>query len=305
MTTPVELHPTRCAICQTENNATELYAANFDYSAFNTDIFSARRLPDVIHYRLVKCNTCGLVRSDPVVEASVLARLYTRSSFTYSEEVQDLKYTYGRYLPGLAAHNVKKDALLEIGSGNGFFLGEALKQGYASVIGVEPSQDAVAKAPPDIRPHLICDVMRPGLFEANQFDVICLFQVFDHIAEPGNLLDECRHILRPGGLILFLNHNVEALSARLMKEKSPIIDIEHTYLYSFSTLSRLASVHGFQIKEKGPVYNRYKLAYLARLVPLPHRLKSVVLQMLQRGRVGQLRLSVPLGNLYLIAQKPV
>ena len=118
----VELRNTRCAICGTEGNARELYPANFDLQALNPAVFSARRLPDRVHYRLMKCNACGLVRSDPVAPPELLAQLYHQSTFTYTDEVADLKRTYGRYLARLDSCGARKDALLEIGCGNGFFL---------------------------------------------------------------------------------------------------------------------------------------------------------------------------------------
>src|SRR5207248_2471865 len=104
----------------------------------------ARRLPDGIRYRIAKCRTCGLVRSDPVVAPEVLARLYVQSTFDYGDEVANLTRTYGRYLAKLASYGVRKGALLEIGCGNGFFLVEALARGYTTVRGCEPSAAAVA-----------------------------------------------------------------------------------------------------------------------------------------------------------------
>jgi SAM-dependent methyltransferase len=300
----IELHSAHCAICNTEGNAIELYPANFHLQAFNPVVFSARRLPDRVHYRIVKCNTCGLVRSDPIADPEVLAQLYAQSTFEYADEVANLKLTYGRYLAKLADHGAQKGALLEIGCGNGFFLEEALEQGYDTLRGVEPSAAAVAKANPHVRPYITCGIMRPGLFEPEQFDVICMFQVLDHIPDPGSLLDECLSVLKPGGLMLCVNHNVEAVSARVLKDRSPIIDIEHTYLYSPTTISRLFVAHGFRVKRVGSVYNSYCIYYLTRLVPLPAMLKNTVLTLLKGNPIGHTRLSVPLGNLYLIAQKP-
>jgi len=300
----IELHPTRCAICDTPDNAVEMYPANFNPEAFNAAIFSARRLPDRIHYRIVRCRTCGLVRSDPVADSSLLTRLYAQSTFDYGEEITSLQRTYGRYLAKLRAYGGHRESLLEIGCGNGFLLEEALRQGYARVQGVEPSADAVARANPLVHPHIVCDIMRGGLFEPQQFDVICLFQVFDHISDPVALLQECFTVLKPGGLLLCLNHNVEAISARLLKERSPIIDLEHTYLYSPTTMARIVAAHGFEVQRVAPVWNSYTLYYLTRLVPLPNRLKSRVLTILNRTRLGRVRLSVPLGNMYLVARKP-
>ncbi len=304
MTSTVELRPTRCAICGTQGNATELYPANFDPEAFNPSVFSARRLPDRIHYRMVRCNACGLVRSDPVADSALLEQLYQQSTFTYTDEVTDLKRTYGRYLAKLDRYGARKGTLLEIGCGNGFFLDLALAHGYRAVRGVEPSRVAIAQASPQVRDQIVCDVMRPGLFAPAQFDVICLFQVFDHVPDPASLLDECFRVLQPGGLVLAINHNITACSARLLRERSPIIDIEHTYLYSPATMSRLFAAHGFQIRRVGSVCNHYSLQYLFRLLPLPVAQKRVALGWLRCHSIGRLRLTVPLGNLHLVAQKP-
>ena len=304
MTETIKLHATRCAICDTEGNAAEVYPANFTPADFNAEVFSARRLPDRIHYRMVRCNSCGLVRSDPVVDGSLLADLYAESTFDYGEEVADLQETYGRYLDALTRYGAQKNSLLEIGCGNGFFLEEALRRGYRSVRGVEPSADAVSAAAAHVRPNIACDMMRPGLFEEGTFDVVCLFQVLDHLPDPSGVLRECFRVLRPGGLVLSFNHDVRAASARLLKDKSPIIDIEHTYLYSNETMRALFAKQGFDVRRVGSALNKYNLRYLVRLLPLPAGIKEPALGLLSKSAVGRIRLSVPLGNQYLIGQKP-
>lgn len=302
----IKLSPTRCAICNTEENSAVLYPQKFDLAAFNPEIFSARRMPDRIHYRMVVCNTCGLVRSDPVADSESLAQLYAQSSFNYNDEVSCITSTYGRYLRKLESLGIKKGSLMEIGCGNGFFLEEALRQGYQSVAGVEPSTEAIAKASPQVRPTIVCDMVKPGLFEPNQFDVICMFQVLDHISDPASLIQECYKILKPGGVILCLNHNVKALSAKFLKEKSPIIDIEHTYLYSLTTLGNLCEKHGLKVIKKGSVLNLYSLSYIFQLFPFSRKIKQKVISGLKKTPlINRIRVLVPLGNLYLVAQKPV
>jgi SAM-dependent methyltransferase len=299
-----QLCPTRCAICQTFENALEMYPATFTADAFNPAVFSARRLPDRIHYRVVRCHDCGLVRSDPVANTSLLNDLYAHSSFDYGTEIRHLKRTYGHYLTRAQRLTDRRDSLLEIGCGNGFFLEEALVRGFKTVTGVEPSARAVAAAPPALRAHIVCDVMRPGLFPADEFDLICMFQVLDHIPLPVELLAECRRALKPGGLVLALNHNVAALSARLLGERCPIIDIEHTYLYSQATLARIFTTAGFEVLEQGSVWNSYSAYYLVRLLPLPGLAKQVLLTFLRTTGLGKLGARLPLGNLYQVALKP-
>src|SRR6202521_573366 len=118
------LRSTACAICETLGNSDEVYPPTFDDASFNDRHFSARRLPDRVHYRMVRCNKCGLVRSDPAADPAKVASLYARSSFDYATEVPNLSRTYGRYLAKLDRHGAQHDGLLEVGWGNGFFLEE-------------------------------------------------------------------------------------------------------------------------------------------------------------------------------------
>jgi SAM-dependent methyltransferase len=244
------------------------------------------------------------LRSDPIASPEKLTSLYAQSGFDYGEETESLKSTYGKYLKSREFFGAKKGALLEIGSGNGFFLEEALEQGYSSVKGVEPGADAIAKASPLVRPHIICNIMREGLFGPAEFDAICMFQVIDHLPDPASVIAECLKILRPGGLILNICHNSGSLSARLLREKSPIVDIEHTFLFDEQTMGKFFSGQGFETRHIGSVSNTYSLYYFARLVPLPAAIKRMVLSLLKTTRIGKIRVTLPIGNMYIIAQKP-
>jgi SAM-dependent methyltransferase len=252
----------------------------------------------------VRCRTCGLVRSDPVAEKHLLDSLYAKSSFNYGAEVENLRHTYGRYLERARRHVARAGSLLEVGCGNGFFLEEAHQRGVAEVWGVEPSCAAVAAAPAWLRPRIRCEVMRPGLFSSESFEYVCLFQVFDHFPDPAELVAECFRLLRPGGVVLALNHNISAVTARLLGEMSPIVDIEHTFLYSPATMTRIFSGVGFEVVEAGAAWNSLSLFHLIRLLPLTARPKQVALSLLKRLGVDRWTLRVPLGNLYQIARKP-
>ncbi len=299
----VSFPETRCAICGTTGNARELYQATLSPEAFSARVFSARRLPDGIHYRIVRCTSCGLVRSDPIAPPDVLERLYAESSFSYEAEVESLTRTYGRYLSKLNEYGARKEAILEVGCGNGFFLSEAARQGYQRLVGVEPSHDAVKRAVPGV--EIIRDVMRPGLFSDSSFDVVCMFQVLDHLPDPVAVLRECRSVLRPGGLLLCVNHDVGALSARILGERSPIIDIEHTYLFDRRTMGRAVAAAGFEVQRVSAAWNLYPLRYLTHLLPMPLFLAKITRRLLALTHLGGVRWWVPLGNLYTIARRPL
>ena len=186
----VRLLPSPCALCGSYDNSNEIYPSNFDLEAFNPEVFSARRLPDRIHYRMVECKKCNLLRSDPVADSDTLLQLYIKSTFSYGNQINFLKKTYGRYLELAKKVSPNATSLLEIGCGSGFFLEEAIKHGIPNVWGVEPSTNAASQAPINLQKKIILDVMRPNLFPKDTtFDIICLFQVLDHMPDPVGTCD--------------------------------------------------------------------------------------------------------------------
>ena len=178
----------------------------------------------------------------------------------------------------LEKYRVKKKNYWKSVCGNGFFLTEAKRQGYQSVWGVEPSQDAINQAPKKLQSFIRHSVFKPKLFPKKSFDVICFFQTFDHISDPNQFLNACYDYLKPGGLILAINHNIGALQAKILRSFSPIIDIEHTYLYSLKTMSLIFRANKFQVLKSGPSFNYCPLV--------------------------SLKIKLWLGNLMLVAQKP-
>jgi SAM-dependent methyltransferase len=295
--------PTLCAICGGGTD-TELYKESLGRDAMTFARFSARRTPDRVHYRIVRCSKCGLLRSDPIFPEDELSRLYRGSAVTYTEEAGFAGTTYAQYLQKYLPLVPSKDRLLEIGCGNGFFLERAAALGFREVFGVEPSTRAVELAPASIRNNIRNDIFRDGLYPSGYFDVICGFQVFDHMARPNDVLDVCRRLLRPGGLALFINHDARAWSNRLLGERSPIIDVEHIYLYDRTTMPRLFQKHGFEVLSVFPVRNRYPLRYWCKMAPMPSPLKRALEVWLSHSAVGRWAVSLRAGNVGLIARSP-
>lgn len=297
------MQETLCPICEAEGADRDVYASNFRADDLTPETFSARRLPDRLHYRMVRCVRCGLLRSNPILPVEDLARLYARSHFTYAEEAGFTQRTYGRYLRRARRWVPGGRALLEIGCGDGFFLDEALAQGFDEVTGVEPSEEAIANASDLVRHRIVKNLYGPGVFPADSFDLICAFQVFDHVPDPAALLRAAHEQLRDGGGVLFINHNSRGFLNRLLGEASPIVDVEHTVLFDKKTMRRLFEKCGFQVREVFDVKNTYPVAYWARLAPLPRALKSRIGALLERSAFGNLPVTLSAGNLGIVATK--
>lgn len=299
------MHNTTCALCDAKRNYRILYEANFKLSDFNEKIFSARRIPDRIHYQIVKCNNDGLVRSNPIISLKTLSKLYVKSSFTYQKELNALSTTYMQAVSGVLQRLKKNSFILEIGCGNGFFLHKLIDHGYQNVWGIEPSIDAIKKANGSIRSKITQGLFKKNIFPPKSVDAIFCFQTLDHIPDPNVFLTNCHSALKDGGVLVLFLHNINSVSAQILREKSPIIDIEHTFLYSPTTLQALLEKHHFShISTKTP-YNYVSIRHVLSLLPIKKTFKQKLLT--TRSTLIQSILAIslwlPLGNMCIVAEK--
>lgn len=291
-----------CAICQNSNYKI-LYKPNFDIKKVDYNIFSARRLPDKIHYRIVKCKKCGLIYSNPIFEDEKINSLYQRSKLTYDEEIKQINDTYVKYFTKYINYIANRGSLLEVGCGPGFFLRQAQKMNFKEVFGIEPSLNAVKKADPLVKPFIIQGIIKKGIFDNKQFDVICNFQTIDHLINPNDFLQISHSLLKKEGIIIGINHNIKSWTARLLGEKCPMIDIEHIYLFDKKTIRKIYEKNGFEVIKVFGVKNNYSLSYWMKLSPLPLKFKLILLSFLKKTKLGRLKLNINFGNLGIIARK--
>jgi SAM-dependent methyltransferase len=297
------LQELKCAICREDKGFDVLYKENFNYNSIDENTFSARRIPQKCHYRILKCKACGLVYSSPVLRPDEIEQLYKKSKLNYEAEIENIKETYGRYLKEAMNLVPSPQNILEIGCGNGFFLEKALDMGFKNVYGVEPSKDAVEKADKRIKDRIIIDIFRPGLFNENFFDLICFFQTIDHIIDPNELLQNCYKMLRPNGIVFCINHNTEALSTRILGERSPIFDIEHIYLFNKSTIKKIFEKNGFEVVNIIDITNVYSFGYWIRMLPFPASMKNFFLHILSFVNLNEKKTSVKSGNIGITVRK--
>jgi len=295
---------TKCALCETDIHDHKLYDANFEPQDLSYEVFSARRLPDRLHYRIVRCHRCGLIRSNPVLNEQELAKLYAGSHFTYESESAFAAETYAHYFKKALEHvstSKEKIRLLEIGCGNGFFLKKARELGVREVFGVEPSQHA-AKWAGEFKSRIHTGMFGPGLYPENSFDMICVFQVFDHISQPNEFLKNCWKYLKRDGVAFFINHDIGSLPARLLGQDCPMIDIEHPFLYNKQTFKKIFVNNQFVVLKVFPVVNRYPFAYWLKLAPLPRQFKKNLIEQFRKSWIGGLPIRLAVGNMGLIAR---
>lgn len=131
---------------------------------------------------------------------------------------------------------------LDIGCAFGYMMKAAQSAGYESQgLEISPAADEAIKLGYDV-----CKVMlEDALFPAERFDLITAVDVFEHIPEPRKWLEECKRILKRGGVLMLVTPNCSSLPARIRKGNWPHYKVEHLHYYSLRTLKRLLLNIGF------------------------------------------------------------
>jgi SAM-dependent methyltransferase len=300
----MKLEDRRCVLCGPDAPRTVKYEATFSADDFNARVFSARRMPDKRHFRLVQCNGCGMIYSDPACDPSLLAKLYEKSAVTYERQEEQIYNSYAPILDRALQGLDHRKAFVEIGGGRGFMLRYGHEKSFASQVEIEPSADAERRfAPAGRKARFVRGIFGKGMLPPASASLVCFFQVLDHIPDPHAFLQAVHEVLAPGGAAVCVTHNTRAWSAKILGERSPIYDIEHTYLFDHHNLPRLFARAGFAEAESFPVANRYALRYWLHLAPMPRLLKRAALWTLERLWLADRKVNLRAGNFAVVARK--
>ena len=199
-----------------------------------------------------RCRDCGLIFVTPVLkDERVLKHYQSESSWVRvlqsgpQIELDRLKYAYGL---DLAGPHLSGESVLDVGAGTGLFLKTARDMGLDPV-GLELHLENAAA----LRDEGFTVIDRPleeADLESGTFDLISLWEVLEHIIHPARLLNEIHRALKPGGVLLILVPNADALSARILHEKSGAFGgHSHVNFFNSQTLSRLLAQTGFSVLE--------------------------------------------------------
>jgi SAM-dependent methyltransferase len=139
-----------------------------------------------------------------------------------------------------------------------------VKPAAAELLGLDFCQKAVdeLRAEFGVDDILVTDATHPlAGIEPHSFEVALCCDVIEHVSNVGGLLDTCRELLRPDGLLVVTTINAtaakHAIRAMLGRED---VHFEHTSYFSYSTLCQVLMMNRFIPESFGafsyPTYSR-------------------------------------------------
>jgi SAM-dependent methyltransferase len=293
-----------CPVCGSTDQSKLFATEHLDQDSLDENAFASRKRPEHMRLRMVECPACDLVYVSPVPSAEVLASLYEHAAFESAAEARYAARTYGEAIAGLASRLSDRDGALDIGTGEGAFLGELLGLGFTNVGGVEPSSDPIAAAAPDVRELIEQGVFGPGVRPEGSLSLITCFQTIEHVPDPMTMVRDAVAQLKPGGMLAIVCHDRRAPVNRALGLRSPIVDIEHMQLFSPRSIGELLTRGGLAAVGRSVIHNRYPLKYWARLLPLPGPLPDALDRGLERAGLASRAVTLPVGNQLAWGVKP-
>ncbi|MBW8684526.1 class I SAM-dependent methyltransferase [Chitinophaga rhizophila] len=162
----------------------------------NLKVDTRRFFKGVPAVELYECTETGYRFYHPETilgDGQFYADLHKDNEGYYSKTRWEHKYAIGQIKA--------TDKVLEVGAGDGFFL-EQLKKANIDALGLELNQDAIAKgAKKGLRMsgEMIED---HAAAHPETYDVVCCFQVLEHIYNVKSFLDGCIKALKKGGKLI-------------------------------------------------------------------------------------------------------
>lgn len=203
-----------------------------------------RRVRAVPDHVLFHCRACDTGFSDPMLPAT--AAWYAASPLYLNVKALHLPlgWHHQRFLQ-IAGPGAGR-ALLDIGCGTGAFMAQARDRGFVPA-GLDFDADNIRIARErfglvDVHALSIDDFARRR--QDARYDVVTLFEVVEHVADPRALLQSVRDLLAPGGVLAFSMPNRNRSLDTLREGDWPP---NHLTRWSVRAVHTLVESAGFQL----------------------------------------------------------
>lgn len=212
-------------------------------------------------FAIDKCGDCGFLFTNPVPVESEIGKYYESDVYvSHSNTKKGVKnfvyhlvrnFTLQRKID-LVKRHVGIGDLLDIGSGAGYFLNKAKKEGF-NTLGLEPSPDVRSKSIEEFSLD-VQSIEALHTLESESKDAITLWHVLEHVYELNRDVEQMLKVLKPTGVLIVAVPNPDSWDARYYGKEWGGWDVpRHLYHFRREDIFRLFDKHNAKVIEVKPM----------------------------------------------------
>jgi 2-polyprenyl-3-methyl-5-hydroxy-6-metoxy-1,4-benzoquinol methylase len=206
-------------------------------------------------FTLNACSSCRCLFLNPMPGNEEIAGFYPTQYWWNSAKPGTLKTLEAIYrklaLSGhiafitRAAGSRGATEILDVGCGSGTLLGLLKQRGFRTM-GVDFSAEAARVAETENGVRVMVGSLMQAAFPDRSFDMVTMFHVMEHVANPREVLTEVSRILKPDGVMVLQVPNIDSWQFKAFGAKWYGLDIpRHVIDYSKVSMVRLLHESGF------------------------------------------------------------
>jgi 2-polyprenyl-3-methyl-5-hydroxy-6-metoxy-1,4-benzoquinol methylase len=233
-----------CPHCQGREFVERAKGRDFEYHTFDNE------------FVFVSCKSCGLVFLNPMPMPARLKEVYpanykpfhfNKNDKSFIFKVRDFLEArkagiYRKFLPSQAR-------IMDVGCGDGRYMTILKKVGpFWDIEGVDFGEAAIKRAQ-EKGLKAICGAYETTDLGREQYDLIILNQVIEHLPEPCDVVRKIHGELKPGGILSLETPSLDGWDADLFKEKfwGGYHFPRHLVLFNEETIRDFLKKRGFRV----------------------------------------------------------
>lgn len=200
---------------------------------------------------VVQCDECKLVFLNPRPDKE-LGMEYFNNAYANNEGYEEIEYYRNdafilernqQRFDSIKNAKVPNNKILDIGAGQAHFL-EICRRNGKDIYGTEISTAAVSVAKEKFNIDLQPDISH---FEGEQFGIITLWDVIEHLENPKEVLLELSKYLHEDGIFVIETGDIDSFDFLFNKKKWSYWHIDHYFYFSKKTLTNLLKRINFEL----------------------------------------------------------
>lgn len=299
----IDIH---CNLCGRDDYKVR-FPATMTTTVLQVDAFSCTSPGYGHHAQIVQCNHCGFVYANPRWSPDDILEAYTAvEDETYVAERLGRELTFQKHLQAMEKYTGPGNgrALLDIGAYIGVFVEVACANDWQAA-GVEPSAWA-ARLAQNHGLNVIHGTQDSPQLLNQQFDVITMWDVIEHVPDPSAEMAKAYQKLKPGGWLVIHTMDIDSLMARLLGARWPWLMDMHIHYFTQRTMAQMLEKNGFQVVWSGAQGRYLRLSYVAsRLRAFNKSIGTLAAKIIYGLKLETKAIPINFGDLFSVyAQRP-